>query len=407
MARLGAQELARRLEGKRPRIRLRYDYYEMKNMVLDLGISSPEALRGMQSALGWCGKAVDSVADRLVFRGFGEGAADIFDFAGIFAMNNPDVFFDSAMLSALITGCCFVYISADEAGFPRLQVIDGGNATGKLDEITQLLEEGYAVLKREENTGEPERWAYFTPEQTEIWEKGKEADVIPNPGGVPLLVPIIYRPDAKRPFGHSRISRACMSLTQSALRTVKRSEISAEFYSYPQKYVLGTSPDDEPLDKWPATISTMLEITTGDEGKTPTVGQFSQQTMDPHLSQLRMFAGLFAGETGLTLDDMGFPSENPSSSEAIRASHETLRLTAAKAQRTFGRGIRNVGYAAACLRDRRHYLRQQMNDVVVKWEPLFSPDAAQLGAIGDAVIKIQQAFPDYFGEEKLRDLTGI
>ena len=35
--------------------------------------------------------------------------------------------------------------------------------------------------------------------------------------------------------------------------------------------------------------------------------------MTPHTEQLRMFAALFAGETGLTLDDLGFVTDNPSS----------------------------------------------------------------------------------------------
>lgn len=52
------------------------------------------------------------------------------------------------------------------------------------------------------------------------------------------LVPIIYKPDAKRPFGHSRISRACMDYVKSAMRTLKRAEISSEFYSFPQKYAI-------------------------------------------------------------------------------------------------------------------------------------------------------------------------
>ena len=405
---MGMEALQRRLNAKQVRVKLRYEYYDMKYAVQDLRISTPDALLGLQSVLGWCGKAVDSVADRLIFRGFGEGAGDVFNFQEIFALNNPDTFFDSAFLSALISSCCFIYISADEAGFPRLQVIDGGNATGDVNPITGLLNEGYAVLKRDPETNEPVTEAYFTPERTEIYIAGeKKPRIYPHKAGHPLLVPVIYRPDAKRPFGHSRISRACMDIVNSAVRTVKRSEISAEFYSYPQKYMLGTDPDRDPLDKWKATISTMLEISKDGEGDKPTVGQFSQQSMEPHLAQLRMFAGMFAGETGLTLDDMGFPSENPSSSEAIRASHENLRLTAAKAQRTFGVGIRNVGFLAACLRDDRTYLRQQFTDTKLLWDPIFSPDASQLAGIGDAVQKIQTSFPDYFDEEKLRVMTGI
>ena len=120
----------------------------------------------------------------------------------------------------------------------------------------------------------------------------------------PLLVPVIFRPDPKRPFGHSRISRACIGIQQSAMRTLKRSEVSAEFYSFPQKYVLGLSPDAEALDKWRATVSTMLQLDKDEDGDSPTVGQFEQQSMAPYVEQLKMFASLFAGETGLTLDDL-------------------------------------------------------------------------------------------------------
>ena len=191
------------------------------------------------------------------------------------------------------------------------------------------------------------------------------------------------------------------------MRTVKRSEISAEFYSVPQKFVLGTDSEAEPLDKWTAAMSAILEITKDEDGDKPTVGQFSQQSMGPHLDQLKMFASLFAGETGLTLEDLGFSSGNPASSDAIKASHENLRLKARAAQRTFGSGFLNAGYLAACLRDGQEYRRDQFYLTQPKWEPVFEPDSAALSGIGDAVIKLQQAFPDYFGEDKLRDLTGI
>lgn len=37
-----------------------------------------------------------------------------------------------------------------------------------------------------------------------------------------------------------------------AKRTLERADITAEFYSFPQKYVLGTDQDSEPLDTWKA-----------------------------------------------------------------------------------------------------------------------------------------------------------
>lgn len=400
----GVEYLRRKLNSKRVRVLARYNYYEMKNTLKDNSNMTPPNMRWITACLGWCGKSVDSLADRLVFKNFSN---DNFDINKIFEMNNPDTFFDSAILSALISSCCFVYISPDENGYPRLQVIDGGNATGIIDPITGLLREGYAVIERDKDKNVVIE-AYFTPGRTDYIIKGQtEIETYYNNAPYPLLVPIINRPDAVREFGHSRISRAQMQIVQSALRTLKRAEVSAEFYSFPQKYVVGLENNPETMNKWKATMSSFLAFTKDEDGGSPTVGQFTQQSMTPYVEQLRMFAALFAGETGLTLDDLGFVSDNPSSAEAIKASHENLRLSARKAQRTFGSGFLNVGYLAACLRDDYPYLRRQIYLTTPTWEPIFEPDAAMLSSIGDGAIKINQAIPGYFGKKNLRNLTGI
>ena len=399
----GMSYLRTKLQNKKTRVETRYKYYEMKNTVQDFNLLTPPELRAFQETLGWCAKAVDCLADRLSFRTFRN---DNFDIQSIYDMNNSDVLFDSAILSALISSCCFIYISADGNGFPRLQVIDGGNATGIMDEITGMLNEGYAILSRDKD-GNPTLEAYFTAGSTTFYPKGKPPYSIENPAPYPLLVPIVYRPDAVRPFGHSRISRACMKILQGALRTLKRAEISAEFYSFPQKYVVGLSDEAEPLEKWKATMSSFLTFTKDEDGEAPKLGQFTQQSMSPYTEQLRTFAALFAGETGLTLDDLGFVTDNPSSAEAIKASHENLRLAARKAQKTFGIGFLNAGYLAACLRDDFSYQRNQIYLTKAVWEPVFEPDAATLSGIGDGAIKINQAVPGYISINNLQDLTGI
>ena len=399
----GIEYLKNKLAQKQGRVRLRYNYYEMKHVALDFRISTPPDLNWFMSVLGWCGKAVDSLADRLNFSEFGN---DVFDMSSIYAANNRDILIDSAILGALVSSCDFIYITADETGFPLLQVVDGGNATGIIDPVTYMLKEGYAVLEYDE-FNQPLTEAYFITGSTAIYEKGRLLHVVQNAAPFPLLVPVIYRPDAVRPFGHSRITRACMSIVDSAVRTVKRSEVAAEFYSYPQRYILGMDESAEDIDKWKAAMSSMLRIDRDEDGGHPVVGQFQQQTMTPHVDQLRMFAGLFAGETGLTLDDLGFPQQNPSSAEAIKASHESLRLTAREAQRTLGVGLLNAGYLAACVRDKYPYLRRQVAETQLRWEPIFEPDAGMLSGIGDAVQKIQTSFPEYFTEDKLHELTGI
>lgn len=400
----GLAYLKRKLALKQQRVDLRYQYYDMKNGIIDHSRMIPEKFQWLKSALGWCAKAVDSLADRVVFDTFDH---DDFMIGEIYRLNNADVLYDSAVLSSLISSCSFLYITKGVGGYPAMQVIDGGSATGIIDPVTNLLTEGYAVLERDEH-GKPVVEAYFQPYHTNYYINGKldAANRFEHHAPFALLVPIIHRPDAKRPFGHSRITRACMDLTQSALRTLRRSEVSAEFYSFPQKYILGLD-DGISFDKQKATISSFLDFGKDENGDKPTVGQFQQQSMTPYMEQLRAIASLFAGETGLTPDDLGFSTANPASYDAIKASHENLRLTARKAQRTFGVGFLNAGYLAACVRDRQTYDRTAFADTKPMWQPIFEPDAAGLGVIGDAILKINQASPDFLGARNIKQLTGM
>lgn len=406
MSEKGIDYLRNKLNAHKIRVDMRYKQYAMQHTEQMVGITiPPEIRRRYRSVIGWCAKGVDSLADRLVFREFEN---DDFEVNDIFKVNNPDVFFDSVVLSALIASCSFVYISKGVDDEPRLQVIGAGDATGVIDPITGLLTEGYAVLERDEN-GAATLEAHFLPGQTNYYYKDKNIEDISVSHNFlhPLLVPVIHRPDEARPFGRSRISRAGMYFQRYAKRTLERADITAEFYSFPQKYVTGLSNDAEPMESWKATVSSMLQFTKDDDGEKPTLGQFTTSSMSPFTEQLRTAAAGFAGEMGLTLDDLGFVSDNPSSVEAIKASHENLRLAGRKAQRSLGSGLLNVAYIAACLRDDFPYTRSQFINTTPMWEPLFEADANTLTLVGDGVIKINQAIPGYIDGKAIRNLTGL
>lgn len=399
----GIGYLKRKLATKQYRVQTRYRYYEMKECHTPRNLMVPDQLKNKFSIkLGWCTKAVDSLADRLQFRGFKN---DNLDLTSIYQMNNFDVLADSAILGALITSCDFIYISMDKNGYPRMQVIDGYNATGIMDEITGMLEEGYAVLDRDENDQIISE-AYFGKGYTDFYIKGQEPYRIENICSYPLLVPIVYRPDAKRPFGHSRISRACMKYQNNVADTLLNMAICSETNAFVQKYIAGSDPDME-FDSSRAWMSSFLNISANEDGTKPDLGQFQQASLAPYIDEIETQASLFAGEVGLTLDDLGFSKSNPASVDAIRASHENLRLTARKAQRQFGIGFLNAGYLAACLRDDFDYNREVLYETKPIWEPVFEPDANAIGMIGDAAVKVNSAVPGYFNAENLRDLTGI
>ena len=167
----GIDYLRNKLSTHKIRVDMRYEQYDMKKKESIFGITIPPEIRKRyRSVLGWCAKGVDSLADRLVFREFEH---DDFEVNEIFEANNPDVFFDSLVLSSLIASCSFVYISKGEGDIPRLQIIEASNATGVIDPITGLLNEGYAVLERDKD-GNPAIEAYFLPGTTYYYYADKE-----------------------------------------------------------------------------------------------------------------------------------------------------------------------------------------------------------------------------------------
>jgi hypothetical protein len=134
-------------------------------------------------------------------------------------------------------------------------------------------------------------------------------------------------------MGSSRISRAVMSLHDSAIRTVIRSEISAELYSVPQRVLLGAdesafkNADGTIKTAWQAVLGRVWAIPDDDGADNPRadIKEFSQGSQEPHISQLRAWAQLFAGETSIPVTSLGVSNEaNPTSAEAYYASRDDL-----------------------------------------------------------------------------------
>ncbi len=400
----GIEYLKTKLNKKRSWVKKRYDYYEQKNLRWNPSPVMPERFRSLyETKLGWCTKAVDSLANRLVFAGFEH---DNFDLWEIFQLNNKDILFDSAIRSALISACSFIYISSGEDDYPQLQVIDGKNATGNINPITNLLTEGYAILETDDK-GRVVIDAYFSPDYTDYYYRDENrVERFLNPTGYPLLVPIIYRPIANKPFGQSRIGKDMMNIEDKARWATTNIAIALEFDTLPKTFVLGTAEDSD-LDSLKATCTSLLEITKDSDGDKPSVVQSQQGSMSPMEASIMVYAKQFAGITGLTTDDLGFVSENPSSAESIKAAHGDLERLVSKTQDIFGSGFLNVGMVAACLRDDYRYNRNAVYETVPMWKPAFVMDNSAIATLGDGIIKINQAVPEAIGRKTIERMTGI
>lgn len=226
-----------------------------------------------------------------------------------------------------------------------------------------------------------------------------------NPVGEVLAVHLPYKPDLKRPFGHSRISRAAMSITDAALRSVLRAEVSSEFYSSPQRWVLGADVDAFAGDnKWKAVMGRLLALERDEDGEIPSVGEFAAASPQPHTEQLRMWASLFAGEMGLSLNSLGIVQDNPSSAESMYAAKEDLITDAIRATSTWGRSLVKSAQLAVMLRDGLDSVPAGMKSMRAQFtDPSMSSPAAQ----ADAFVKRAQVIPGFAESEVGLEMAGL
>jgi len=393
------RRLLSNLDAKTPRNRTRSTYYNHKYTLRDFGISLPPQMRSIESVLGWPAKAVDVLAKRLRPDGFvlPGGSADDLGVRELWHDNRLELEAPQANTSALLHACAFATITLGdpEAGEPRvfIAVRSAETATGLWNRRLRRLDAALSVVDADES-GRPTEMVMYLPGRTAVLSKRSDgtwqAQVRPHPLGRVLVEPLVYQPRLDRPFGSSRLSRPVMTLADAGLRTLVRSEVTAEFFSAPQRYAMGADEsafvgtDGKPRGQWASIIGRVWAIGRDEEGNVPTVGQFPQTSMQPHVDQLRMLATLFAGETSLPLSSLGIVQDNPASAEAIHAIKEELITEAEWAADTLGAGWRRTILTALQLRDGLTEIPRGWQRLEMRWRDPSTPSKA---SVADAVTK--------------------
>ena len=84
-------------------------------------------------------------------------------------------------------------------------------------------------------------------------------------------------------------------------------------------------------------------------GSRPSVGQFSQASMTPHLEVMRNLASRAAAEASIPVDSLSISHDNPSSVEALRASMDNLIIEIESLNKTNGKALVNVARMALAI----------------------------------------------------------
>ena len=371
--------------------RERTHYYTSRNILRDLGIAIPPSMRNVEVALGWPAKAVDQMAGRVRMEGFVLPGGDVVETGvpALWRMNRMDSLAPQAHVAALIHGVAFAMVSRGPRG-PVITVHDALRATGLWDDAGKELRAALVITGVD--GADAVRMVVATPTVWAELERGSTWThrVIPHGLGRVPVEPLVHRPNITRPFGSSRITRPAMRITDSALRTILRSEVGAEFYSAPQRYLLGADESmfqDESgnaVSQWSLVMGRVLAVPADDEDSKPEVGQFPQISMQPHGDQMRMWAQLFAAETSLPVSALGVVQDNPASAEAIYAAKEDLIIEAEMCADSFGATWCRVAALAAQMSAGAAEPLPGLDGLDVRWRDPSTPSRA---AATDAVMK--------------------
>lgn len=376
-------------------------YYDMKNKLRDLGIAIPPPLKRIDTVMGWPAKAVDYLADRSIFDGFRfrDGQNEELDL--ILEENDFSNLYSETCPSELALSVSFMTVTKGGKGEPDVLIsaYDACTAAGIWDYRKRRIKCGIAIVDVEQRQGTlwPTQLNLYTDTQVIELHRAMNGRYAvkrhPNPQGRPLIEPLRFRPSLDRPFGRSRINRAVMAITDSAVREALRSEVAAEFAAAPQKYILGADDDIfEKKSKWEAYIGSFMALTVNEDGDMPSFGQLPQPSMQPHTEYMRDLAARFSGETSIPISSLGVIHDNPASAEAMLAAREDLVVEAEKMNKVNGTALKNVAKLVLAISQNKTLADLDDNERTITTS-FKNPAMPSAVSQSDAIIKQISAMP--------------
>lgn len=410
----GYIELIDRLLGKwsshLAKNRLRRRYYDGENVLKDLGISIPPSLRNIETVVGWPKKAVSAMASRSRFDGFTVGDEELSaQMDSIVRRCNLKRKYRQACESELIAGCDFVTLSKGAAGEPPVIITTHSAEDGAAiwDERMGRIACGLVIMHYDDS-GAPDEVALYTDERTlhvDARGDGIAIEDMPHRMGRPLMEALAYSPTEGKPLGQSRITRAVRSITDSGVREALRTEISAEFNTSPQKYLLGVDGDPfENRTRWEAYIGNIFTVSQTEDGTTPTFGQLSQGSMQQHTDYMRALAARFSGETNVPVSQLGVIHDNPSSAEAITQANEPLIMEVADLNEGNGESLVSIARMALAIANNSAPDAYDGVQIAANFK---NPLMPSLASQTDAAVKIAGIVPEFAGTEMFFELIGF
>ena len=376
----------------------------------------PGYLRNIQFVLGWPAKAVESLARRVRLTGMSIPGSEMADFGLDEIVDENEYIAQSRMaqLAAFEQGVSWLVASGgdESAGEPpvlitRQNALDGtGIWDPRLRRMTSFLS-----IRARSNDGNVTGFTLYTGNQVIIALNGAVVSRQDWPYLRIPVEPLIYRQRDTRPFGSSRISRPIMKITDSAVRAVMRSEGTADFYSSPLIALFG--PDESVFNNTPPMkllLSSIFAIPDNDDNTAQNpradLKQLQQASQQPHISQLQVWAQLFAAEASIPVSSLGvgMVQANPTSDESYIASREDLISEAEDAQDGFSRAHVRILQDAWMITNRSSDLPSELRKLTPVWR---DPRHESQAGAADWLTKVASVLPWVAESDTVLDLIGL
>lgn len=336
-------------------------YYNMKNLTKDLGVSIPPQLTNTNTVVGWAQKAVKVMSVRSKFDGFVFGGTRNTKLDALVRENRLRTLYSMAVQGSLVHGVS-AFTVMRKGKSVKVRSFSANQFAILWDKDEGRIGAGI-VLADTDGEGIASKYIMHTSDAVITisrtggnksngwsWESKIEHHVL----GRPMMEPLIYDADDDRPLGHSRITPEVMGIIDKAMRDVLRMEVGAEFFTAPQRYILGADEDlfdptpligesedededtDDDTPKKPkvidrnmmvrAYIGSFLALTRDENGEVPAVGQFPAGDAHNFIAVFENDAQRFSGATNVPLGQLGVLSNTYTSSDALGAANDPLIL---------------------------------------------------------------------------------
>lgn len=400
--------MLRTIRQRRQRNHLRRNLYDAKSRLDRVGFSVPPHMVDFQTPVGWAEKAVSVPAARVRREGFRlPGESSLMDDLQAIFDNNYAVRLESgAVKSSMKHGPAFVFVTPgdEDAGEPRVvfSAKSALEATCVQDPRTGVVTSALEVVDRDSVL------LYLPGVVLEVvHDAGKwlVLEEVKQPHKLVLCEPYVWDWDLDRTFGRSRITRPLIGAIERGVRTLLRGEVTSEFFSAPQRSLLGadeshfTDKDGNRIDLWKMItggVWALPDVWDEDEGKNvrAQLQQLSQASMTPHFEMFKSIALQVASETSLPMSYLGVQENQPAAEGAIRAAEADM-ISLIEYQIRMSYQLASVNLARKALAVFHKGVPDSMATDLRGLSARFAdPGTPTVQARSDAALKYQLAFPD-------------